>query len=128
LIRDLLPSDIPQIKKIHEAQGFSYNLPDLSSPLILTKKVRVEGGRVVGACFLRVTAETFLVVTGSPVEKGTTLMELNPEILREAYEKGLSDIVCVVPPEISESFAPVLARLGWQHDRDWPMWSRSTNA
>jgi hypothetical protein len=49
---------------------------------------------------------------------------LQPEVLREAYEKGLSEVVCVVPPEISESFAPVLERMGWSKTRDWPMYQK----
>jgi hypothetical protein len=74
--------------------------------------------------FLRITAETFLVTAGSPVEKGRAILELQPEVLREAYEKGLSEVVCVVPPEISESFAPVLERMGWSKTRDWPMYQK----
>lgn len=125
MIRDFGPGDVEQIKAIYNEQGFDYSMPNLSSPLVLVKKVREEDGRVVGACFLRLTAETFLVVSGSPVAKGLTLKELEPEVLREAYEKGLSEIVCVVPPEISESFAPTLERLGWERARDWPMWQRN---
>jgi hypothetical protein len=44
--------------------------------------------------------------------------------LREAYEKGLYEVVCVVPPEISESFAPVLERMGWVRARTWPLYQR----
>ena len=128
MIRNLEPEDVEVTKDIHKAQGFGYSMPDLTSPLILVKKVREVDGRVVAAMFLRLTAETFLVTTGSPVEKGRAIEELQPEVLREAYEKGLSDVVCVVPPEISESFAPVLVRMGWSRDRDWPMWSREVEA
>jgi hypothetical protein len=127
MIRDLQPEDVPIVLDIYKAQGFDYALPDLTSPLILVRKVREVDGRVVAAMFLRLTAENFLVTTGSPVEKGRAIEELQPEVLREAYGKGLADIVCVVPPEISASFAPVLERMGWTHDRDWPMWSRGTN-
>ena len=124
MIRDLTVNDIETVKDIHKAQGFAYDVPDLTSPLMLVKKVREVDGRVVACMFLRLTAETFLVTTGSPVEKGRAIEELQPEVLREAYEKGLSEIVCVVPPEISESFAPVLERMGWERTREWPMWQR----
>jgi hypothetical protein len=124
MIRDWQPEDDTAIKEIHLAQKFDYDLPELSSPLVLVKKVREVNGRVVAAMFLRLTAETFLVTTGSPVEKGRAIEELQPEVLREAYEKGLSDVVCVIPPEISESFAPVLSRMGWERARDWDMYSR----
>lgn len=128
MIRDFQSEDAETLKNIHNSQGFTYTLPDLHSPLVLVKKVRVEGGRVVAAMFLRVTAEAFLLVEGSPVAKARSIEELQPEVNREAYEKGLADYVCVIPPEISDSFAPVLERMGWTRDRDWPMWSRSTDA
>jgi hypothetical protein len=124
LIRDFQPEDSLALKELHKAQGFDYALPDLSNPLFLVRKVREVDGRVVGAMFLRITAETFLVTAGSPVEKGRAILELQPEVLREAYEKGLSEVVCVVPPEISESFAPVLERMGWSRTRDWPMYQK----
>ena len=127
MIRDFRPEDYTAIKEIHKSQGFDYSLGDLDNPLFLVKKVREVNGRVVAAMFLRVTAETFLVTAGSPVEKGRAIEELQPEVLREAYEKGLPDIFCVVPPEIENSFSPVMQRMGWAKDRDWPMWSRELN-
>lgn len=125
MIRDFKPEDLGSVLEIHKEQGFDYSVPDLSSPLVLVKKVREVDGRVVAVSFIRVTAETFLLVQGSPVEKARSIEELQPEILREAYEKGLSEIVCVLPPEISESFAPALKKLGWEPTRDWPMWQRN---
>lgn len=127
MIRDYHPDDLPQILEIHKSQGFDYSLRDLDNPLFLVKKVREVDGRVVAAMFLRVTAETFLISMGSPEAKGRAIVELQPEVLGEAYEKGLCDVICVVPPEISESFAPVLTRMGWEKDREWPMFSREVN-
>ena len=124
MIRDFLPEDSPALKELHKAQGFDYALPDLFNPLFLVRKVREVDGRVVAAMFLRLTCETFLLVEGSPESKGRAILELQPEVLREAYEKGLSEVVCVVPPEISESFAPVLERMGWSKTRDWPMYQK----
>lgn len=113
-----------RIISIYKQQGFDYNIPDLSSPLFLVKKVREVNGRVVAAMCLRITAETFLFVEGSPVAKGRSIEELQPAVDREAYDKGLADYICVIPPEISASFTPVLERMGWSRDRDWPMFSR----
>ena len=127
MIRDYEPGDLEQIKEIHKEQGLDYSLYDLNSPLCFVKKVRVEGGRVVGAMILRLTAETVLIVSGSPVAKGRAIEELQPEVLAEAYRKGLDDICCVVPPEILDSFQPVLDRMKWERDRaGWVMFSRAT--
>jgi hypothetical protein len=124
MIRDFKEEDLDSVISIYKSQGFDYSLGDLSSPLFLVRKVREEGGRVVAAMFLRLTAETFLLCEGSPESKGRAILELQPEVLREAYEKGLSEVVCVVPPEISESLAPVLERMGWSKTRDWPMYQK----
>lgn len=126
MIRDFQSDDLPEIEKIHYAQGFGYNLPNLNNPLFLVRKVREVDGRVVAAMVLRITAETYLLCEGSSEAKARSILELQPEVLREAYDKGLSDVICVVPPEISESFSPVLEKMGWAKDRDWPMFSRGT--
>jgi hypothetical protein len=125
MVRDFEPEDTDSIISIHKEQGFEYSLPILTSPLCLVKKVRIVDGQVVAAMILRVTAETFLLCTGSPESKGRAIEELQPEVLREAKEKGLDDIVCVIPPEIAESFEPALRKMGWSPTRDWKMWYRS---
>ena len=127
MIRDYRPEDFEVLKEIHSNSGFAYDLPqDLSDPLFLVKKVREDNGRVVGACFLRITAEAFLLVQGSPVSKGRSFEELQPEVNREAYEKGLLDYFAVLPPEIAESFGPVLEeKAGWEQCRPWPLYQRS---
>ena len=125
MIRDYRPEDDQAVKEIHATQGFDYNL-NLNDPLFFIKKVREVDGRVVAAMFLRITAETYLLVAGSPEAKGRAILELQPDVLREAYEQGLSDIICVIPPEISQEFSPVLERMGWSRNRDWPMYSRGT--
>lgn len=125
MIRDYRPEDLQSLKDIHKSQNFDYALPDLSSPLILVSKVREIDGQVVGAMLLRITAETFLLVDGSPVTKGRSIEELQPEVIRAAWEKGLNDVLCVVPPEIEADFSPVLTRMGWAKERPWPLYSRS---
>ena len=127
MIRDYVPEDFEQVKLLHKSQGFDYACPNLDNPLFLVKKVRVEDGRVVAAMFTRLTCETYLLVDGSPETKARSILELQPEVLHEAYEKGLSDVFCVVPPEIASDFGPIVERLGWAKDREWPMYSRDLN-
>jgi hypothetical protein len=128
MIRDYDSTDLPEIIELHKRQGFDYPLPDLSSPLVLIHKVREIDGHVVAACFLRITAETYLLCEGSPVVKGRAIEELQPAVDRAAFEKGLSEYVCVLPPEIAEQFGPVLERIGWERARSWPLYQRSVDA
>ncbi len=124
MIREYESKDRGSLISIHKSQGFNYALPNLDNPLFLVRKVREVDGRVVGAMCLRLTLETYLLVDGSPETKARSILELQPEVLGEAYEKGLSDVFCVVPPEISSEFGPVMERLGWAKDREWQMYSR----
>ncbi len=124
MIRDMTLEDIPAVIALQKEQGFEYSIDDLSSPLFFVKKVREEGGRVVAAMLLRITAETFLICAGSPVSTGRAIEELQPEVIGEAWTKGLSEIICVIPPPISDSFAPVLLRMGWNRTHGWPMWQK----
>lgn len=42
-IREYTPSDLDALRSLHAAQGFDYALPDLSSPLFVTKLVLAGG-------------------------------------------------------------------------------------
>lgn len=127
MIRDMTPEDVPEVLLLHAESGLDYTMYDLNSPLCIVKKVRVEGGRIVGAMIGRLTMETLLVVSGGPVARGRSIEELEPEVLSEAYLKGLDETACVIPPEILDSFEPVLERLHWERDRaGWVLFTRQT--
>lgn len=128
MVRDANSSDLPVIEAIHQASGADYRLPDLNSPLIVAKKVSVGANGVVGTCFLRLTAETYLILDPNldPKEKFASIEELQSEILLEAYRLGLDDLNARIPPEITKRFTKRLIQLGWQIGRpDWSAWSIS---
>jgi len=61
-IREYTPGDLDALKRLHAAQGFGYSLPDLDSPLLITKLVLEEDdGSISMAALLRLTAEAFLL-------------------------------------------------------------------
>jgi len=61
-IREYSPTDLDALKRLHAAQGFGYSLPDLESPLLITKLVLEEDdGSISMAVLLRLTAEAFLL-------------------------------------------------------------------
>src|SRR5713101_3261371 len=99
LVREYQESDVAQLRAIHAAQGFDYALPDLSNPLFVTKLVLAQGdasspvvaqhaaplqrgaarsteiakdGSIVGAAFVRLTAEAYLLLdprAGTPRQR-----------------------------------------------------------
>jgi len=124
VVRDATPADYARLRAIHAAQGIDYAFPDLDHPLFFTKKVREVDGEVHAALVLKLCAETHLLVSGDPRQKMTAMRELQDEVIREAYARGLDDIYAAIP-EIG--FERRLRQLGWEKDRPgWHLWTRST--
>ncbi|MFP5230770.1 MAG: hypothetical protein ACLGXA_24400 [Acidobacteriota bacterium] len=132
MVIDVAPEYHQEIQSLHAAGGLDYRLPDLESPLLIVKKaVTNEKGEVIGACLLRLTAETMLVLSPelSPREKMDAMEAMQPEVLNAAWSLGLDDIEARIPEESEQIFEKRLNQLGWSRDRDgWHPWSRSTNA
>jgi len=148
-IRNYDGCDLAELRRIHAAQGYGYTFPDLSNPLFLTKVVlaaekagKDEGGRggafretgsaptdggpaatgIVGAAFLRVTAEAYLLLdpkAGTPRQRWEWLRWLHAAAERDAWVRGLEDVHAWLPPEIARKFGRRLERLGWVRDDRW---------
>ena len=139
LIREYQDADLAQLRAIHAAQGFDYALPDLSNPLFVTKLVISDATRskevsvdakpvdarpaaIVGAAFLRLTAEAYLLLdprAGSPRERWQWLLALHAAAERDAWQRGLEDVHAWLPPPIAQKFGKRIARLGWVRDDAW---------
>ena len=131
---------------MHAAQGFGYPLPDLESPLFLSKLVLEEDGeekesgreeahpkfapvgspRLTMAILQRLTAETYLLHdpdAGTPRRRWKSFLALHEAARGAAIARGLDDVQAFLPPPIARAFGRRLARLGWTHD-PWPCFSR----
>ncbi len=126
-VRDALKTDFPVVEVMHRMGGLDYQLPDLTSPLVLVHKVCEGPEGVVGSCFLRLTAETFLLLDTSlsAYRQLKTVQALQPAILLEAYRLGLDDLNARIPETIERKFTNPLNQLGWTKARPgWSAWSR----
>lgn len=130
--RDAETADRETIRQIHAQNGIDYSLPDLDSPLFCVRKVvEDDNGRVVGACFLRLTAETYLMLSPelTPRDKVTAMQAMQPEVLRSAWELGLDEVEARIPAEIEARFHKRLRCLGWSRNREgWHPWTIATHA
>ena len=139
LVREYRDSDLAQLRAIHAAQGFDYALPDLSNPLFVTKLVLAKGndvsdqpdaaldGAIVGAAFLRLTAEAYLLLdprADTPRQRWQSLLALHAAAERDAWQRGLEDVHAWLPPPIAKKFGKHLARLGWLRDDTWAPYCR----
>jgi hypothetical protein len=145
-IREYKSSDLDALRRLHAAQGFGYPLPDLESPLFLSKLVLEDDGeekesgreeakpnspctrssRVTMAILQRLTAETYLLhdpAAGAPRRRWKCFLALHEAARGAAIERGLDDVQAFLPPPIARPFGRRLARLGWTRD-PWPCFSR----
>ena len=131
LVREYQDSDLAQVRAIHAAQGFDYTLPDLSNPLFVTKKVLASDNTIVGAAFLRLTAEAYLLLdprAGTPRERWQWLLALHAAAERDAWQRGLEDVHAWLPPPIAKKFGKRIAQLGWIRDDTWTPYCKKLHA
>jgi hypothetical protein len=128
MVRDLEPGDIPQLKDLHQRIGMDYQFPDFDQPLFSTRKVYCdEDGRIIGAGFLKIQAEAYLMIEPSldPTGKLAALAEISPAIEESAWSLGLDTLTAYIPEAISLRFAKRLKALGWDKARNgWITWFR----
>ena len=77
---------------------------------------------IVGAAFLRLTAEAYLLLDpreGTPREHWQWLLALHEAARRDAWQRGLEDVHAWLPPPIAKKFGRRLAGLGWRRDDAW---------
>jgi hypothetical protein len=130
-VRDATQRDFASIDRIHRAMGNDYRMPDLAHPLFLVGKVAETEHGVLAACFLRLTAETYLWLDPSltPRDKMRCMLELQPQVLSEAWQKGLDDVEARIPETTERRFQKRLTQLGWTKNRPgWAPWSVATHA
>jgi len=130
LVREYRESDLAQLRAIHASQAFDYALPDLSNPLFVTKKILAHDDTIVGAAFLRLTAEAYLLLdprAGTPRQRWQSLLALHAATEQDAWQRGLEDVHAWLPPPIATKFGKRLARLGWQRDDAWTPYCRRLN-
>ncbi len=125
-IRNYQENDRESLRAIHAAQGFAYTLPDLNNPLFLTKLILTEDrptndvsaetseafaetskDKILGAAFLRLTAEAYLLLdpqAGTPAQRWQWLLALHAAAERDAWHRGLEDVHAWLPPPIAKKF------------------------
>jgi hypothetical protein len=84
-------------------------------------------GKLLGAAFLRITAEAYLLLdpkAGTPRDRWRALLTLHDAAERDAWRRGLEDVHAWLPPPIAKKFGKRVAQLGWLRDDTWTPYCR----
>jgi hypothetical protein len=119
-VREYTDADFTAVKRIYEASGFGYTLPNLSGEGFFSRRV-VGGVQDVGmACFLRRTAECYLISDPNwrtPAWRLEAIRQLHRTGLADAREAKVQEIIAFLPPQVEQKFGRRLKRdFGWN---DW---------
>lgn len=117
-VRNYTMDDLSEIQRLHGASGLPANcLPQVESPLFFLRKVIEDNGRVALTSFLKLTAESFILVDHeheTPEWRWQALQKLAAVTLSEAATKGVEDVTAWPPPALEKSFGPRLIDLGFR--------------
>ena len=130
MIREFyLDRDLQKMAEIHAANELPPQcLPNLEiedqetktkipNPLFVVKSVLEHEGVPAMMCFLKLSAEIYLLVdhtVGTPEQRWEWLQDFKNHIAQSAWQLGLEQITCWVPEEIEESFSKRLVDLGFE--------------
>lgn len=129
-IREYRDADLDELRRMHQSMQMPYEFPDLANPLFLTRKVLESEGKLAAAAFLRLTAESYLLLhgnDGSARDRWRRLLLLHEAVRGEAVRRGLDDVHCWVPARVARSFGRRLGELGWKRE-NWNCYSRGVIA
>jgi len=90
-----------------------------------------EDATILGAAFLRLTAEPYLLLdprAGTPRQRWQALLALHAAAERETWQRGLEDVHAWLPPPIAKKFGKRLTRLGWLRDDGWTPYCKRLGA
>jgi hypothetical protein len=122
MVRPFQEGDVRLIKAWHEASGFDYPLPNLSSPLFALLGVAESGGEMVAAAGIKLMGEAFYWQNPDSQQhaKAKAMLQLHKALHTNAVRQlGLDQVYAWLPPEIEKDFAPLLVdKFGWRKS-DW---------
>jgi hypothetical protein len=127
-VRLYQPSDLEDLRRMHEQQHFEYSFPDLEDPLFVAKLVMEDDrGSLVMVALARVTCEMYLLMdstAGTPIDRYERLASMNDIGAHELRARGFEDAHAWLPPRIAKRFGRRLGGLGWVRDDAWTPYCR----
>ncbi len=125
MIREMVPSDIPALRQMHELSGLKYAFPDLRGPQMEAVLVIESDGVPVAACAAERILQLYLLVGDDhPAAKMHYVKSLHEAMPKVLSSKGYHEANCFIPPQLERSFGRRLMRT-FHWVRNWPSFARS---
>lgn len=113
MIRDLTTEDLDRLKEIHEAQGYTFLLPDLTNPTVICKKVFADEQNRARVCAIGdLHLSVMLLVDpnwATPADRLAAIEELQRAGFAEAAKLGVS----IAMTQADGRFAERMKAMGW---------------
>jgi len=113
-IRKFRKADIPQLRRIHQAQGYGFKFPE-TKELVAKFTVEADDGRIVGFAGAERTVQVFGIFDsewGSPHQRIDAIAKLHEPIREELKRKGFKSAHVWTDPKWPK-FGKRLMRFGW---------------
>lgn len=119
---------VPRSQRANAEAGASQSAPtDENRAGKCDPKSAPQSSPIVGAAFLRLTAEAYLLLdphAGTPQQRWQWLLALHAAAERDAWQRGLEDVHAWLPPPIANRFGKRITQLGWRRDDSWTPYSK----
>ena len=111
MIRDFQETDLEVLRKLHSQSGASWAIPDLSSPLVLVRKVVDDNGaKMICVGELHISALLWVDKEWrTPQERLNAVEELQTEMMNEAAKFGIDTATL----QADGRFAERMKEMGW---------------
>ena len=113
-IRKFRVADIPQLRRIHQAEGYGFKFPE-TKELFAKFTVEADDGQVVGFAGAERTVQIFGIFDshwGSPHQRLDAIAKLHEPIRQEVKRKGFKAAHVWLDPKWPK-FGRRLLRFGW---------------
>jgi len=122
MIRDVCESDIPRLIELQKQSGIEWELPNFSSPEVLSGRVFVDDqDQPIMFAGARKIAEVFAILDGkwgTPGLRSQAFTALYGAVEHDLETQGITEVTSWMPPQVFRGFYRRLQRTyGWTQSR-----------
>jgi len=128
-IRQIQEYDVEKLIEIHSSLGFDYKFPNLNEFFPIPTVVDHNDSPIMVVASLP-TVELFFFCDPSwetPGMRMEAFKSIHEFVRKDLSSRGIVEANAWLPPQVAKSFGRRLQKMGWNHNRNWPCFSRRTD-